>query len=451
MTILYFIIAIGILILVHELGHFIIARMSGIRVEKFSIGFGPKIFGFKRGETEYKIAPIPLGGYVKMTGEDPDDAASATDEHSFANKSVWTRIKVVGAGPAMNILFALIFMPLAFYIGRMNPAYLDEEPVIMGVKRDSPAFVAGLQAGDLLKSIDGMSVKKWDDVLNKLAVFEGKNVNMILERNGIEVKKEVAVSSMPELKGGYVGIEPIFFLGNEARIGHVMEGGAAKEAGIKAGDKVIAMDGMPVEGWFEMSLAVNNAGGRVIDITVDRDGQKLVFNVKPVYNESHGRWMIDIRPDRRPDDIPMVKKRYGIIESVKLGVKEFVILLELTIEVLKKLFTLELSYKSLGGPIQIAQISAVAARYGLGEFIYFLAFLSIQLGILNLLPIPILDGGHVAFCGIEAIIRRPIPTRIKVIAQYCGMVILISLFTLVTINDINSVWGIKKLIGKLFR
>lgn len=448
MTLLYFIIAIGILIMVHELGHFWIARRSGIRVEKFSIGFGPKIASFKRGETEYIVAPVPLGGYVKMTGEDPTEDGALTDEHSFAQKGVWTRIKVVAAGPVMNVILAFILMPVIFMMGRMEPAYLTEVPVVIGVERDSPAKTAGFEKGDIITTINGKRVTTWDEVQKNIIISVGQELNVGFERSGTEMKAKVKVATMPELKAGYIGIEPMFFIGNSTMIDSVAKDGPADKAGILPKDKVVAIGGTPVETWTEMASAIQALGGKPVLITIEREGKRYDFEIQPEYNKEAKRWVIGVVKGMKSADLPMVERKYGFVDSVKSGFNECVNLIGLTFEVLKRLFTGQLSYRSLGGPIQIAQASAAAARYGLAEFLYFMAFLSIQLGILNLMPIPILDGGHIVFCGIEGITRRRIPVKIREVAQYIGLALILTLFLFITVNDIDSVWGIKKLIAK---
>ena len=449
MTILYFVIAIGVLVLIHELGHFIVARRNNIRVEKFSIGFGPPIASIKRGETEYKIAPIPLGGYVKMTGEDPEDESTAEDERSFSNKSAWTRIRVTSAGPVMNIALAFILMPIVFLIGRMEPRYLKESPVVVGVQVSSPAEKAGLAKGDKILGIDGHKASTWDDVQKTIIVSTGQTLEFSIERGGEIINRPVTVETLPELRVGYVGIEPIFFIEDDAIVGNVMPDGAAAKAGIKRDDKITAINDEPIGGWIDMISKINALAGQKISLTVEREGARVSFDIQPVYNEEAKRWMIGIAKGMRSSDIPMIKRKYGPIDAVKHGFEECSKLIELTFAVLKKLVTLQLSYKSLGGPIQIAQASAAAAKYGLAEFIYFMAFLSIQLGVLNLLPIPILDGGHILFCTIEGVARRKIPARVRSVAQYTGLVFILSLFLLITVNDIDSVWGLKNIIGKL--
>jgi regulator of sigma E protease len=189
--------------------------------------------------------------------------------------------------------------------------------------------------------------------------------------------------------------------------------------------------------------------GRPVLITVERGGKRYDFDIQPEYNKEAKRWVIGVVKGLRSADLPMVERKYGLFDAVKSGFNECVNLIGLTFEVLKRLFTGQLSYKSLGGPIQIAQASAAAARYGMAEFLYFMAFLSIQLGILNLLPIPVLDGGHILFCGIEGVSRRRIPPRVREISQYIGLALILTLFLFITVNDIENVWGIKKLLAKL--
>lgn len=442
MVIIYFLIALGILIFVHELGHFIMARRAGIRVEQFSIGFGPKLVAFRRGETEYKIAPIPLGGYVRLTGEDPEDEKK-DDERSFASKPIGSRLKVTSAGPIMNLVLAFVLMPLVFFIGRMEPKFFSEPPRLIGVKHDSPAYQAGLQEGDLISKIDGRGVKTWDDVMDKVLISPDSVMRFGIERGEEKIERDVTVGRLPEIGGGYLGVEPILFLGNTAVIDRVIPGGPAAKAGVKAGDKVIRVSGQEAEDWMDMANIVNAVGGKELVLTVDRAGEVVELRVTPAYNNEFKRWVIGIEKRRRSTDLPMVKKRLDIFQSFIAGTKENIGLIGTTLVVLKRLITGKLSYKVLGGPVQIAEVAGMAAQAGLADFIYLLAFLSIQLGILNLLPIPVLDGGHIAFLALEAGLRKPVSSRVRLIAQQVGLVFILSIFFLVTVNDVDRMWGIK--------
>jgi regulator of sigma E protease len=455
MTILYFIIALGILIFIHELGHFIMAKRAGVCVEVFSLGFGPRIIGFKAGDTDYRISLFPLGGYVKMRGEEPEEGEKGKEEEkekdprSFAAKGVFTRAKIVFCGPLMNFILAFLLMPIVFMIGKPEPAFLNEPPVVTDVRAESPAESAGLIKGDIIVSVDGKSVQSWEGVLNKILLSPNETMHFGILREGIPMKVDVAVGEMPEVRGGYVGIEPMLFEGAEPYVGEVKAAGAAAEAGIERGDLIVSFGGQKVYDWLDLTRLVNDSGGKETEVTVDRDGELVSMPVTPKYDDKFGRYIIGITKDRM-SGVTMKVQRYGFVEAVARGTKENLKLLRLTFDVLKRLFTGKLSFKVIGGPVVIAKASAAAAATGLSNFIYFLAFLSMQLSILNLFPIPVLDGGQLVFLGFEAVLRRPLSARIRMVAHQVGFVFLISLMLLITINDIDNVWGIRELIKKLF-
>lgn len=448
MTILYFIIALGLLIFVHELGHFIIAKRQGICVEAFSLGFGPRLAGFKRGDTDYRISLLPLGGYVKMLGEDAG-AENALDPRSFSAKGVWARAKVIAFGPIMNVFFCLLIMPIVFMIGRAEPKYLREPPLLMGVRADSPAAKAGLKEGDRILSVEGGEVKTWEELLNRVLLAPGSTLKLDIERDGSRTQSSVTVGELPELKGGYAGIEPMFFYGADAQVDRLKPQGPADLAGLREGDKILSYAGKPVADFMDLSEKVNAGGGAVAEIVVSRDKESVTLKVQPIFDKEYGRFVIGISKDRKTG-MPIEIIRYGFIDAVVAGTKENIKLAGLTLDVLKRLVTLQLSYKVLGGPIIIAKVSAAAAASGLADFLYFLAFLSIQLAILNFLPIPVLDGGHLMFLGIEAIFRRPVSARVRSIADQTGFAILIALMLIVTYNDLESVWGIGTMVKKIF-
>ena len=447
MTLFYFIIVLGLLIFAHELGHFILAKRAGVCVEVFSLGFGPRLFGFKRGDTDYRVSAFPLGGYVKMLGEDREE--EVRDPRAFPAKSVWSRVKVVAAGPLMNIALCAVFMPMVFMVGKEEPVFLTEPPILMDVRADSPAARSNLEKGDRIVSIDGKEVGTWEEVLNRILLEPGSELLLRVDRDGNLIDTQVVVGELPEIRGGYLGIEPMLFLGNEAVIDGVRPSGPAFDAGLKKGDRVTSFAGQKVIDWLDLSSKVDAHGDQEAKIVVDRQGQLLAFTVRPIYNERYDRWIIGISKNRLAG-MPMTVRRYGFFQSIVAGTKENIKLAALTLGVLKKLVTLKLSYKILGGPIAIAKTSAAAAASGLASFLYFLAFLSLQLAILNFLPIPVLDGGQLVFLGIEGARGRPVSAKVMNTANQIGFMLLIALMLLITINDIERTWGISSLIKKMF-
>ncbi len=420
MTLIYFLIVIGILIFVHELGHFIMAKRAGVRVEKFSLGFGPKIIGFKKGDTEYLISALPLGGYVKMAGEHPDEEATGAPDE-FPSKTVWQRAKIVATGPLTNILLAFIVMPLVFLTG--TPV---ETPARVGfVEPGSAAEQAGFMAGDVIEKINGRRITGWERALMLIAVNPDSDVTVRIDRAGEKKTLILRPSVATELKIGSAGILPDM----PVEFGKVVHGLPADKAGIRPNDKVISVDGRAVYHWVQFAELVNASMGRTITLAIQRDGRRMTVTVTP--KEIEGRYRIGVEPVRR-----LEVKRYGLIESIQLGFSKAVDTIDITLVTLKKLFTFGLSIKTLGGPVMIAQMSGEAARLGLSAFLALLATVSISLGILNLLPIPVLDGGMLLFLLIEAVRKRPLSKRTMEIAQSIGAAALITLIAVVSYNDI---------------
>lgn len=447
MTILYFILALGILIFIHEFGHFLAAKKQGIGVEKFSLGFGPKLFGFQKGETTYMISALPFGGYVKLKGEEPD-ASQPGDPTDYSARPLSHRFRVVFAGPFMNILLALFLMPLVFLIGRSEPVFWQEPPVVIGIQKNSPAEQAGLQVGDRIVSLNGREVALWKELLDRIVLKSGETVILEIDRGGDPLQQTLSVAEEPNLGSGYLGVEPHYFIGNETIIDEVLSGSPAEKAGLREGDQFQSINGVAVNGWIEMAETIHQSGGKPLKIEVLRSGAVENFEVQPE-EEKSGYWVIGIRKDYEKHGIPLVVRRYPLFESLRQGVTESWRLSRMTVEFLGRLLSFRLSYKNLGGPIRIAQASAAAAKSGLSHFLYFLAFLSLQLGVLNLLPFPVLDGGHLLFMGIEAVSGRPLSSRIRSGAEQVGFFLLISLMILVTLHDIDSVWGFSHLFEKV--
>lgn len=450
MSILYFVIGLGLLIFIHELGHFLVAKFSGIRVERFSLGFGPRVVKFKIGETEYCVSALPLGGYVKMSGQEDFEEGEIVpldDPRAFSSKSLWTRLKVVLAGPGMNLLLPFFLMPLVFMIGRQEPKFVTRSPQVLGVQEGSAAEKAGLMKGDLVTRVDGQVVATWREALPQMMKPAGSILKLEIQREGKSFEKEIPLEKNELSSISATGIEPMFFIDLDPLIGEFSPESPAKAAGMEVGDLVVSIDGKPVRDWNEMSEKVNGSQGKALAFIVERQSEKIALSIKPQLNPALKKYLIGVTKGSNP--LYYEKHRYGFVEAVEKGVQENIMLFGMTFKVLKDLVTLKASYKELGGPIKIAEVSTQAAKKGAGNFLYLLAFLSIQLGILNLLPIPVLDGGHIAFMAYEAVAKKPLPMKKRLIAQQVGMFLLLTLMILVTVNDIDSVWGFKSILDKV--
>jgi len=453
-TLLSFIVVLGVLVFLHELGHFALAKRAGVHVETFSLGFGPRLFGFKRGETDYRVCAIPLGGYVKMVGEDPT-AEDADQQDSFAMKSVWARMKIVLAGPLMNLALPFLLMPMVYLLGIDQPRYLSEPAVVSWVVPDSPGREAGFLAGDTIRRIQGQEVSDWQSTLLQFAANVEKRLQVEVLRGNETV--QIEFTPLPTGWGApYTGLlqemPPV--------VGALESGSPAQEAGLRAGDRITALNDDPITHWEQMSGIIRSHPDQSLRLTFQREEEARTVQITPaaVRLTEEGRLRKTFRAlleklgvETRPETdaaapvvgqigvrylTPTVVVKYGLWDSVKNGVVHIGEIVSLTFEVLGKLVTGNLSPKTLGGPIIIAKMTGDAARLGLASLLSFMALLSLQLGILNLLPIPVLDGGHVLFLSLEAALRKPVSLRVREIAQQAGFVLLIGFFLYISYNDV---------------
>jgi regulator of sigma E protease len=425
LTVASFVVVLGILVFLHEFGHFVVAKRAGVRVDVFSLGFGSRLFGRKIGETDYRVSAVPLGGYVKMAGEDPADPG-AEDERSFARKSVGTRTRIILAGPLMNLLLPFLLMPLVYVIGVRRPAYLDEPPVVGWVVKGSAGQEAGIQRGDRIERIEGQKVATWEQVARALASATGGPIRFELLRHGSRIERNLTLDEA-SLSGEPMGLLPEM----PPVVGSVVPGGPAARGGMRAGDRVVAIDGNPIEHWSQMAGFIQAHGGDDLRFEVRRAGKTLSLAVRPEKDPKRGVAVIGVAVREGT-----VLERYGPWRSARLGFEDAGRFSLLTFEMMGKLFSGGVSIQAVGGPIAIAQMTGEAARSGITSLIAFVAFLSLQLGILNLLPIPILDGGHLAFLGVEAVIRRRVNVKIRETAQQIGFLLLLLFFLAVSYNDI---------------
>ncbi len=542
----------GVLILVHEFGHYITAKLTGVKVLRFSIGFGPKIIGFKAGETEYQISAFPLGGYVKLLAQEPsEEIPEGEEKRAFINAPLWVRFLVVFAGPAFSILFPIfIYFPLYLSVGELYGTRIGQ------VFEDTPAHRAGIVPGDIVRSYDGRETMYWDDMAVLIQKSWGRDVDVEIERDG-ELKKFTITPERFEYKdklGDSVVIGQIGIAADAvpAAVGPVGENSPAYRAGVRTGDRVLKADGREVKFYYELDRIIKNAAlsgkvlelqlqrraegedfeqagsigenseaaqpfmallepeqredgsysyglvsadvivGRVdegspaalvgimpgdvvksidgktvsswtviekelrskldapIELEIMRGSEKLVFTfsqkkeeVKAEYNQMvtryrFGAWSALPYSEWVRGELVKVNGRLGfaVVRSVKT-------LIEITYQelvVLGKLFSGQLSFKMVGGPLLIFDVAGTAARSGIEEYLWMMALISINLGLINLLPIPILDGGHLMFFSIEAVLRKPVNRKLKERATMAGFFLIMLMMVLVLKNDIERYW-----------
>ena len=419
----------GILVFVHEFGHFIAAKRAGVYVETFSIGMGPKLLKKKFGDTEYCLSAIPLGGYVKMKGENPDeDLTGAPDE--LTSKSIPVRFSVFFAGPLMNILLAIVLVSLVFHIGIQMPKYLDEAPVIGWMEEDSPAEEMGLELGDEILSVGGESVDTWEQAMLFIASTGGHSLEMEVQRGDTTHTLTGTPEVIKQLGAGYIGIQPVM----KPVVGGIQPGFPAEKAGLQVDDEIVGINGTRITHWIQMADIIHAHPEEEVQLTILRNGEEIEMTVTPKLQGEYG--YLGISSQSRT-----VMKKYGIVESLSRGVKQCWKWTGLTFDMLRRLVTLRASAKSLGGPIMIAQMSGAVVRQGLSEFLNFMGLVSLSLGIFNLLPIPVLDGGHIFLLLVEFLYRKPLSIEKRELAQKIGLLILIPLFIFVFYNDIARIIG----------
>jgi regulator of sigma E protease len=424
-------VVLGIMILVHEFGHYAAAKLCGVRVDVFSIGFGKRLTGFRRGNTDYRISALPLGGYVKMAGENPlESRTGAPDE--FMSHPRWQRFIIAIAGPAMNILLAIGLLTGVFMVHYEHPVYLDQPAVIGWVIENSPAAKAGIEAGDRITRIDGVQNPTWEDVLLKTAVETNQPISVAVQRGNQVLEKHVIAdpqaSTNPDQYQtiGWVQDEPIMVTELEPKM-------PAAKAGIQLGDQIVAINGVSVRSLFSVIKHLQDSGDKPVDITALRNGHQLHFQATPVMTDEAGQKRYRLGFQSEPVRVEKLPFAQALDRSITENKKYSMLILNLVHKMLER----QTSIKQMEGPIGIARVSGQAARQpGWTPLLSLMAGLSLNLGILNLLPIPILDGGMILMLIIESLIRRDINTRVKERMLQTGLVFLVLFFVVVICNDI---------------
>jgi regulator of sigma E protease len=427
---LYIIPVLGFMILIHEFGHYAVAKWLGVRVEQFAIGFGKRLVGFRRGETDYRINAIPLGGYVKMSGENPMDARS-DDPREFMNHSRWHRFLIAIAGPTMNILLAIILLTTIYMVHYEYPAYYDEAPVIGWVGKDTPAGKAGFQIGDRIAHIGDVQNPTWEQVQQEEAMSPGQPLVVEIERNGQALEKTVLPEGMGVDQIGQAGWAPIE---DTLTITDLQEKMPAEKAGLKEGDKIVALDGKPVPALEAMKESLEVTKDRPVALTVLRNGEQKTFTLQPVLSDK--RYRIGI------GTMQMKVKTLPFGPALDKSLEENRANALLILRLVKKMVQHKMPLKSIEGPIRIGQAAGEAARSkGWTPLMGLTAAISLNLGIFNLLPIPILDGGVIMFLLIEGLMRRDISMNIKERVYQAAFVFLVLFAVMVIVNDLMKVTG----------
>ena len=449
-TIASFVVAISVLVAVHEFGHFWVARKLGFKVLKFSIGFGRPLWVYKgRDDMEFMISIIPLGGYVKMLDEREGPVAPEELHRAYNRKPVASRLAVLSAGPAFNFLFAVVAYWLLFVIG------IDGlKPVIGDVAADSPAAAAGMERGDLITAIGDQQIKSWGQVplsLIEVLLDSGDIPMSVIGADGyarslsIDVRGRENELSDPALLFSGLGFNRWFPL-IAPLLDEITPGGAAEQAGLKPGDLVVSADDVPVDDWRSWVEFVRARPGEEISMQIERDGQRLALPMTIARVETEdgviGRIGASVRvpPGDLYADMRMVE-RYPFFSALGHGLARTWDTSVLTIRLLGRMISGQISAKNISGPISIAAYAGAAASLGLEEFLGLLAILSISLGIVNLLPIPLLDGGQMVYVVAEGIRGRPLSEKVQLLGQQLGIAMLIMIMGLAFYNDFNRLFG----------
>ena len=421
----------GVLVFVHEMGHYLMARRIGIRVLTFSLGFGPKLLTVKRGDTDYCISAIPLGGYVKMAGENPDDVRSGADDE-FLSKTKWERFQVLIMGPTMNIILAFVVMAVVLYQGADVPAYEEQPPIVGYVMEASPAEQSGIRVGDLILSIGGRPVQTWEELFVTVMPRAERELEVVLRRGLQEVTTQVTPEAQTQFQVGDLGVVPIM----QPQILNVMTGDPADLAGIRPRDVITAVNDEPITRDNPFVETINANADVALMLTVVRGGQTLKIEVTPALRGNVGLIGVELSPFEVRTIEP------GPLQAIQMSFEKNYAWSGLIFQTLGGLLTSETSPKQLVGPLGIAQLSGGAAQIGLVALFTLMAMISLNLGILNLLPIPVLDGGHIFIMALEGLSRRDFSVRIKEKIQLAGFVVLLMLMITVIYNDLTRInWG----------
>ena len=424
-------VVLGFMILIHEFGHYAVAKLLGVRVEVFSIGFGKRLLGFRKGDTDYRISAIPLGGYVKMSGENPMDERTG-DPAEFMSHSRWHRFLIAIAGPSMNILLAIVLLTTVYMVHYEYPVFLDKPAVIEGIKKDSAAAQAGLQPGDRIVKVDNIDNPTWEQLQPRVWLSPNQPLTVSIQRGNEVFQKTIVPQSVTSSEVGSAGWypeEPVI-------VGHIEAGPPASKSGLTEDDRIVAMNGTPLVSIESMIERLQQTKTEPVDLTVLRGNQTLNFHMQPVLSKTEDpkeqRYRLGFlnKSETKVTTLPFGQ---ALSLSLEQNKKYSLLILELA----KKIAQRKVSLRAVSGPIGIAQDAGYAAQQkGWTPLMELTAGISLNLGIFNLLPIPILDGGVILFLLIEGLMRRDVSLRIKERVYQAAFVFLVLFAVMVIYNDL---------------
>ena len=444
-TLLAFIFAILILVSLHEFGHYIVARLCGVKVVRFSVGFGKPFFSKKRGDTEWCLAPIPLGGYVKMVDTREGEVAQADLPYAFDKQHPAKRIAIVAAGPLTNLALAVLLYGLSFSFG-----VTEIRPYIGTVEPDTIAARAGFQSGDRIQSVNSIPVEDWGSAQTEIALNleAGKVAVAVQTASGAQTVRTIDAAGTEEAgkiakNQGYIGLMPFKI---STVIGGVEKGSPADKAGLKTGDKLTAADGKPITSWQEWANLTRQSPGRKIALTYERDGQARTADIRPDTVERSDKTLIGrvgLLPQSDKAWDRQIRRNYrpSVVRAFGMGWEKTVSYSWTTVKFFGKLISGNASASHISGPLTIADIAGQSAELGLQSYLEFLALVSISLGVLNLLPVPVLDGGHLVFYTAEWIRGKPLGERIQNIGLRFGLALMMLMMAIAFFNDITRLLG----------
>ncbi|MGD0498690.1 MAG: RIP metalloprotease RseP [Bryobacteraceae bacterium] len=430
--VLWVLVLIGVMINIHELGHYWAARYFDVKVEAFSFGFGPRLFGFRRGETDYRVSLIPFGGYVKMAGDQVADQNAPPDPRGVLAKPRWQRLIISFAGPFMNIVLAVGVLTGTYMVSFPKLARADLVALIGGVQPDSPAAMAGIQAGDRIVELDGKTNPTWEDITLKELASAYRPMRLVVERNGRRFPAAVTPTYSDRSGVGFAGWDGR----GEVELASVEPGMPAEKAGLKPGDLIVAVNGRPVDNTIQLQEMTKGSGGQTVQIEYERDGKRQTVAIQPVFEDKEGpaRWMIGVGPRLKAH---YVNSRLSLPAAFHESVRENEKGAMMIGRFLQGVAERRMSPKNITGPIGMIQLSGDAAREGPSVFLGLMSMVSLNLAIFNLLPIPILDGGVIVMLLIEMTMQRDLSLTVKEAVFKVGFVFIMLIVALVLYNDIS--------------